>query len=177
VQRRIYSTSQPRLSWGARRANPARRPLRTLGISLLETLAALVILSAGTAVLLTWFSQNAALLGRLKQTEEIERGKLLALDYIRAINPVERPSGDIALGAYRMAWTSKVSVAPERALTAMGTPGRYEISLYDLDIQLARLNSPNEPPTRISLPVAGYKLVGGSSAGGMFSNEPAPATQ
>lgn len=135
------------------------------GISLLETLAALVILSAGAAVMLTWFSQNATALGRLKEFEDIERGRLQAIEYVRSINPVEQPRGEVALANYRVSWTSRQTADTVRALNAMGTPGRFEVSLFELTILLRRASDlPSAEATKILLPVAGYKSVGENGA-------------
>ena len=135
------------------------RRQRVRGVGLLETLAALVILSAGAAVMLTWFSQNATVLSRLKQTEKIEQGRIAALDYVRTLNPVERPSGETVLGEFRIDWTSKTINEPVRIVSAIGTPGKFEISLYELDIQLfmADADISAVPVSRMTLPVAGYK--------------------
>jgi general secretion pathway protein I len=131
------------------------------GISLLETLAALVILSAGASVMLTWFSQNATALSRLKESEDIERGRLQAIEYVRSINPVEQPRGDVALGNYRISWSSRQTADTVRPLTIMGAPGRYEVSLFELTILLKRASDPASlQATQILLPVAGYKKVG-----------------
>lgn len=135
------------------------------GISLLETLAALVILSAGAAVMLTWFSQNATALGRLKESEDIERGRLQAIEYVRSINPVEQPRGEVSLANYRISWSSRQTADTVRALTVMGAPGKYEVSLFDVTILLRRASdSPTADATRILLPIAGYKNVGDNGA-------------
>ena len=99
------------------------------GISLLETLAALVILSAGAAVMLTWFSQNATALSRLKESEDIERGRLQAIEYVRSINPVEQPRGAVSLANYRISWTSRQTADPREV--GVGERGR-EAGLDDL---------------------------------------------
>jgi general secretion pathway protein I len=142
------------------------------GISLLETLAALVILSAGAAVMLTWFSQNATALGRLKESEDIERGRLQAIEFARSINPVENPTGEVELANYRVSWSSRQTANTVRALNAMGAPGKYEVSLFELDIQLKRAgDAPSASATQILLPVAGYKIVG--DGGSSFFGGPA----
>ena len=148
-------------------------PKKMAGIGLLETLAALVILSVGATVMLTWFSQNASALSRLKETEKVEQAKLVALDYLRTLNPVDRPSGEIIIGQDRITWSSRTKVEPVRVVTAMGSPGRYEISLYDLDVRLSRANADAAVVTaRMTFPVAGYKLVAaGGGAGGMFGGQ------
>lgn len=143
------------------------RHQRMLGVGLLETLAALVILSAGAAVMLTWFSQNAAALSRLKQNEKVEQGRLLALDYLRTLNPVERPSGEAVLGDFRVGWSSTTTNEPVRIVSAMGTPGKFEVSLYELDVRLfmADADATSVPVARMTLPVAGYKSYSTGEAG------------
>ncbi len=153
--------------WHLQCAQPGREmsDKSSRGISLLETLAALVILSAGAAVMLTWFSQNATALGRLKESEDIERGRLQAIEYVRSINPVERPRGEVELANYLISWSSRQTADTVRTSNVFGTPGKYEVSLFELNIQLKRANDlPDATPTQILLPVAGYKLVGDGAA-------------
>jgi general secretion pathway protein I len=142
------------------------------GISLLETLAALVILSAGATVMLTWFSQNAITLNRLKESESIEQGRLEALEYLRTINPVDKPRGEVVLNQYRIVWSSRQSAESVRAVTALGSPGKYEVSLYELDIRLSKVDSAAANTlARMTLPLAGYKLVA-ASGNSMFGISP-----
>jgi general secretion pathway protein I len=142
------------------------------GISLLETLAALVILSAGATVMLTWFSQNAITLNRLKESESLEQARLEALEYLRTINPVDKPRGEVVLNQYRIVWSSRPSAETVRAVTALGSPGRYEVSLYELDVRLSKADvAASNTLARMSLPLAGYKLVA-ASGNSMFGVTP-----
>lgn len=142
-----------------------------LGVSLLETLAALVVLSAGAAVMLTWFSQSATALSRLKDAEAVELARLTALDYVRAINPVSRPNGDITLDKYRIAWTSRSIADSVRAVNGLGAAGRYEISLHALDIQVSNADTSNlAVAVKMTLPVAGYKLVAANATASIFGS-------
>lgn len=141
----------------------------SLGVSLLETLAALVVLSAGAAVMLTWFSQSATALSRLKDAEAVELARLTALDYVRVINPVDRPNGVVTLDKYRIAWTSRSIADSVRAVNSLGAAGRYEISLHELDIQVSNSDTSNlAVALEMTLPVAGYKLVAASAAASIF---------
>jgi general secretion pathway protein I len=148
----------------------SRKPFAThqAGISLLETLAALVVLSAGATVMFTWFAQNAAVLGKLKVAEEIERVRLEALEYVRTVNPVDRPRGEVTLNQYRLAWTSRQSAETVRTANELGTPARYEISLYELTVRLTPTDgASSDPISQFTLPVAGYKVVE-SNVGNVF---------
>jgi general secretion pathway protein I len=143
--------------------------VRELGVSLLETLAALVILSAGAAVMLTWFSQNATALGRLKDAEAAQLARLTALDYMRTINPVDRPQGEIILDKYRIEWSSRKIADTVRALNGLGSAGRYEISLYDLELKISNSDLNGNPLVeKITVSAAGYKLLGPSAVGSIL---------
>jgi general secretion pathway protein I len=134
--------------------------LHQAGISLLETLAALVVLSAGATVMFTWFAQNAAVLGRLKAAEEVERVRLEAIEYVRTVNPVERPRGEVTLNQYRLAWTSRQSADSARPVNELGSPARYEVSLHELNVRITRTDATSsDAVSQFTLPVAGYKLV------------------
>lgn len=148
---------------------------RQTGISLLEVLAALVILSIGASVAFTWFGQSAGAMSRLKEEEASLLARNEAMEYLRAINPVAQPSGEIEMSGYRLAWTSRPIRDVVRTLTPLGTPSRYEVSLHELDVRLLR-EPGNAPWAEFQLQLAGYKQVAGSSTGGMFGAPGAGAT-
>lgn len=144
---------------------PQRAQWAQSGIGLLETLAALVILSAGAAVMLTWFSQNATVLGRLKETEKTEQGRLVALDYVRTLNPAERPSGEVTIGPNRIIWTSQPNADARRLQAAPGTQGRFEVLLFDVEVSLYRTDADAAVLAyKTKLPVAGFKVIESTNA-------------
>lgn len=145
------------------------------GISLLEVLAALVILSIGASVAFTWFGQSVTAMGRLKDEEASLLARNEAMEYLRAINPVEQPTGEVEMPGYRLTWTSRPIRDVVRTLTTLGTPSRYEVSLHELDVQLTR-STDNTPWTHFQLQLAGYRLVAPSSAGSIFGTPGAGAS-
>ncbi|ART50785.1 hypothetical protein CBP34_02620 [Acidovorax carolinensis] len=149
--------------------NRAAAPYKTkqAGISLLEVLAALVILSIGASVAFTWFGQSITAMGRLKDEEASLLARNEVLEYLRAINPVEQPAGEIEMPGYRLSWTSRPIRDVVRTLTTLGTPSRYEVSLHELDVQLIH-STDNTPWTHFQLQLAGYRLVAPSSASSIF---------
>lgn len=166
MQRRIQLATQRSLNSLQFCAACALSSGRFRGISLLETLAALVILSAGTAVMLTWFSQNATALSRLKEAESIEQGRLTAIEYVRAINPVDQPTGEITIDSYRINWSSRRIAGNVRALNGSGSPGRYEVSLHELKVNLTRIDvAAPENISPIIVPVVGHHLVAPATNG------------
>jgi hypothetical protein len=106
-------------------------------------------------------------MSRLKEEESSLLARNEAMEYLRAINPVAQPSGQIEMPGYRLVWTSRPIRDVVRTLTPLGTPSRYEVSLHELDVQLVR-EPDNAPWATFQLQLAGYKQVAGNSAGGMF---------
>jgi prepilin-type N-terminal cleavage/methylation domain-containing protein len=137
------------------------------GISLLEVLAALVILSIGASVAFTWFGQSVTAMGRIKEEEASLLARNQAMEYLRAVNPVDQPNGEIEMPGYRLSWTSRQVRDVVRTLTPLGTPSRYEVSLYELDVRLAR-PAGDAPWSQFQLQLAGYRQVAASSLGGLF---------
>lgn len=129
------------------------------GISLLEVLAALVILSVGASVAFTWLGQSVSAMERLKSEEKMLLARTEALDHLRAINPVEQPIGDIELPGYRLRWNSRQIRDTRPALTLLGTPARYDVSLYEMDVQLL-LPGEDEPWVRFQVQRSGFKQTG-----------------
>ncbi len=156
-------------------ANVNRRA-HQVGISLLEVLAALVILSIGASVAFTWFGQSATAMSRLKDEEASLLARNEAMEYLRAINPVDQPSGEVEMPNYRLSWTSHPIRDVVRTLTPLGTPSRYEVSLYEVDVRLTRPADRAEW-THFELQLAGYRMVAGSGVGSIFGSPGAGAGQ
>jgi len=136
---------------------------RELGISLLEVLAALVILSLGASVAFTWFGQNVAAMNRLKDEEAGLLAQNEAMEYLRSVNPVATPAGDLEMSGYRLSWNSTLIGPVTRAINPMGTPSRYEVSLHKLDVELKKPGADNPRWIHFQMQLAGYKQVAGSS--------------
>lgn len=150
-----------------RAAALSRKMTRQAGISLLEVLAALVILSIGASVAFTWFGQSVTAMARLKDEEASLLARNEAMEYLRAINPVAQPTGEVDMPGYRLTWTSRPIRDVVRTLTTLGTPSRYEVSLHELEVHLTHPAN-NAPWTHFQLQLAGYRLVAPSSAGSIF---------
>lgn len=145
----------------------SKKSTRQAGISLLEILAALVILSIGASVAFTWFGQSATAMARLKDEEARLLAHNEAMEYLRAINPAAQPTGEVDMPGYRLNWTSRPIRDVVRTLTTLGTPSRYEVSLHELEVQLIYPTN-NSLWTQFQLQLAGYRLVAPSSASSIF---------
>lgn len=140
------------------------RPKR--GISLLEVLAALVILSVGASVAFTWLGNSASHLSKLKEEEAGLLVQNEILQYLRAINPTATPTGELELSGHQVSWSSTPIAATIRATNPLGTLSRYEVTLYQMDIDVRKAKSASEPVwIHFQLRQAGYKQVAGKSTG------------
>ncbi|NCN71321.1 MAG: type II secretion system protein [Rhodoferax sp.] len=137
---------------------------RQAGISLLEVLAALVILSLGATVAFTWFGQSVSAMSRLKNEEASLLAKNEAMEYLRAINPVAQPEGLVEMPGYQLQWRSHPIREAVHTLTVLGTASRYDVSLHELDVNLTRGKVAGTPWVQFKLELAGYLQVSSSSA-------------
>lgn len=109
---------------------------RESGFTLLEAIVALAILAAGTMALF------AALNGALRSLERAEAAVRLdtatenAVEFLEAVNPMQRPEGEAALGEYTLRWRAQVVLGPTDNLTDYLQPGLYEVALYAIDGEL-----------------------------------------
>lgn len=133
------------------------------GISLIEVLAALVILSLGASIAFSWFGQSVAVMGKLKAEEVKLLAENEATEALRAINPIAQPAGELVMPGYRVRWTSQVIGEPLSALTTLGTAARYQVSLHDLSVELRKDGDDHQVWSKFTLALAGYKQVSGGS--------------
>lgn len=109
---------------------------RESGFTLLEAIVALAILAAGTMALF------AALNGALRSLERAEAAARLdtatenAVEFLEAVNPMQRPEGEAALGEYTLRWRAQAVLGPTDNLTDYLQPGLYEVALYAIDGEL-----------------------------------------
>lgn len=106
------------------------------GFSLLEVLAAIVIFSAGAAVLFDWIGQTATRLRSVGTEQQKLFGQLAALEYAKSINPALRGTGEISIGTERVSWKA-LPVGPESSTRALsGAPGLYVVQLYRVELSV-----------------------------------------
>lgn len=134
------------------------------GISLLEVLAALVILSVGATVAFTWLGQSMSAMSRLKNEEASLLAKNEAIEYLRAINPITQPEGFVEMPGYQLQWSSHPIRETVHTLTVLGTASRYDVSLHELDVRLTQGKDTGAQRVHFKLELAGYLQVASNSA-------------
>lgn len=139
--------------------NGSTRRRRAAGFSLLEVIAALVILSAGAAASLTWLVQSVSTMARLRTQERVQLVRMDVLDYLRALNPQARPEGAVQRADYSFSWKSRRLREPVAALNELRAGGNHEVTLYEVIAQVSP--SPGEAGLdfTIVLPVAGFRRL------------------
>jgi hypothetical protein len=89
-----------------------------------------VLLSSVGFALLAWVHQNQDAAFRLRSFYAEQEARRVALDWIRTINPMEQPKGEISHGALRIVWEATPLSPP---IAQIGYPqgiGRHEVALY-----------------------------------------------
>lgn len=131
---------------------------RSRGFSLIEVIAALVILSMGASAAFTWLSQTVQSIARLKEQEALLLGRQEALEYVKSLNPMQQPEGKAALGDMQFAWTSKAVAPVMRAQAGSGSAGLYEVGLHEVTLVVSR-SATESPWFTVVQTVAGFRQI------------------
>ena len=135
------------------------------GFSLLEVIAALVILSIGASAAFSWLSQSVSTMSRLRAEEHLQMVRLEVLDYLRAINPSARPEGAVQMTGYAFSWTSRPLLDAVSALNEVRAPGAYEVSLHEVTAHVSFTSTDSATQFDMVLPVTGFRQVGEVAGG------------
>ncbi len=109
---------------------------RAAGFGLLEALVALALISGVGFTLLGWVQQNLDALQRMRGLYAELEARRSVIEWSRSLNPMARPAGETALGAWRIAWSAEPAADP---VTQTGYPagtGLYDLVLYDIKISV-----------------------------------------
>lgn len=111
---------------------------RQWGVSLLEAIVALAILSAAGLALFAAMNQSVQMVARAEQARLQDAAMRDALGWAELINPMEQRQGVRTLGGYEVRWNSD-PIEPERdGSNGYMRPGLYRIGLYRVNVQIWR---------------------------------------
>lgn len=157
------------------RGRPARVGRRQRGLTMIEVLAAMVIFSLGAVVLFGWISATADRLVRVNSEQKQLFANLLALEFVRSLNPMERPAGEQTLGNARLRWQATPVGAEAPARTPAGADGLYAVQLFRTAL---RVESESGSTSEQVVYLAGWRQTRPAATGGLFDpqNPPPPPT-
>lgn len=131
---------------------------RQAGFSMIEVLAAMVIFGTSAALLFSWIGQTADRLHRLNVEQGQLFAELAALEYMRALNPMQQPDGEVRLGDTLVRWQAAPVGTEERARGPGATEGAYMVQLYRVRLTTRSATAPGTPAANErSLYLAGWR--------------------
>ncbi len=130
-------------------------------MSMVEVLAAMVIFSAGAALLFTWIGQANDRLARLSSEQRVLFAELAALEYMKTVNPMLVPVGDVRMiDGVRLRWSTLQTAGDE----TIRRPGAlYVVGLYQVKVLV---DLPGMQSKESVLQLAGWRQVREKSSAG-----------
>ncbi len=128
---------------------------RASGFTLLEAIVALVILTTAGLALFSWINASFDSLQRIEFNNARAAAEINALEYLRNINPMERPEGEAVLGDVAMQWRARAVSDLKPNMTDAQTPGPFMVALYETEVSLEAL--PRLPRYTFTLRQMGYQ--------------------
>lgn len=107
------------------------------GLSVMETLVAVALIAIALAPLYQLQRTLADASIQLEDTAQRLEAEESALDFIAAINPMERPEGELDLGQWSMRWESRV-IDEERPADGYVGGFAFDVALYEVTVTLER---------------------------------------
>ncbi len=106
------------------------------GFTLLEAIVALAILAAGGMALFAALNTSLRTIERIDAATRLDTATQNALSRIELLNPMQQPTGDEALGDWRLRWTATPLEPTRDGLTDYLQPGFFEVGLYRVEVEL-----------------------------------------
>ena len=143
------------------------------GFTLLEAIVALVILTTAGLALFTWINASFDSLHRIEFNNNRAAAEINALEFLRTINPMERPEGETVLGAVTVRWRARLVGDIRPNLTDGQTAGPFMVGLYETEVELAA--PPQLPRYTLKVRQMGYqRLATDTDAFGEKVGKPKP---
>jgi len=127
---------------------------RQQGFSIMEALVAIALIAGAFLPLLVLQGQLTRTSLAIERAEDVLRIEANALDYLRALNPGLRPTGQEDLGGgVRLTWQAQALTQPKPAISHSAEMGRFDVALYDLT---AIMNWPDGRESRFTIRSLGW---------------------
>ncbi len=140
------------------------------GFSLLEAIVALVLLTTAGLALFSWINASFTALNRIEENNRRAAAELNAIEYLKTINPMARPGGEVMLGQVAMRWRARALAEPKPNKTDGDTNGPFLVALYEVEVTLVQ--TPEIPQYSFSVQQMGYERL--TTNDDPFGDSPAP---
>jgi general secretion pathway protein I len=127
------------------------------GFTLLEAIVALVLISGTGMALFGWINTNIATLYRVQETSARAEATRNALEYLRTINTMQSPVGEIPMGGYSVRWRSSLLSPVVDGVNRAEGISLYQFALYETHVEIIRESG--ESWIAFELRQVGYKKV------------------
>lgn len=121
---------------------------RNQGFTLLEAIVALVIFASVGTALYAWIGVNLNGLSRVEASRQKDEATQVALAMLSTVNPAVNPEGTLEVAHYTVHWEGEVLRGPEDGLAPGGDLSLYEVSLYELSVEVLGASDPVNFSTR-----------------------------
>ena len=125
------------------------------GFTLLEAIVAVVLLSTAGLVLFTWINASFDSLNRIEISNARAAAELNAMEYMKTVNPMEQPTGNVKLGDIQMIWRATPIGDPVQNRTDAREPGPFLVAMYQIEVSLD--GRPRLEPYAMRLRQMGYR--------------------
>lgn len=145
----------------------------TRGFTLLEAVVALVLLATAGLALFSWINTSLDGLSRVESASRRIADERNALEYLRTINPMDRPVGETRLLDLVVKWRSTPLQSPVPNLTDAQTSGAFMVALYETELTLVPGPGNQRSPWSFTTRQFGYKRADAvtSSAGSVTKKD------
>jgi prepilin-type N-terminal cleavage/methylation domain-containing protein len=146
---------------------------RQQGLSLIEVIVALVVISGFGAALFVWAGQTLQTASRAASAQHLAELERNVTELAYSLNPSERPDGELLTATHRYRWLASVERGPSDQLRQPIGLGIYQVSLVKLRFTVTELQG-TQPALVSERVVSGYKQVRTDQSGppGMGTSTP-----
>jgi len=141
------------------------------GLSLLEVLVALVILTGFGAALFTWAGQTLQSANRAVAMQLETDLANNVTELATSLNPALRPEGKLETASHRYRWRSTLLRGPVDQVRYPAGDSPFQVMLYSVQITVTDLADGNEAFVGERI-VAGHRLARPMPSSGLFGGAP-----